>query len=650
MYAGAGRYSATLSLIAAVAVGSGCSGACQSESSAIARVVAHTGTVDKDVGDGFQLVEGDDHLACDHRLRTGERSTATLAFTAGGTFRVQTSTLITLSCDGRPGMTVAFGEVEIEGAVDDLSLELEIGTVQLSGKGRYRVRRDRFEVVVGNARIRRKDGDGASDALAAGEGLTWEIGAATVRKIANRLSDRSDAGVVDAMSTPGDALVGDASADAALELVISGRKAERQAPGESGWKRLSKGNHPGTPGSRIRISKRTKVQIARGAERATITGPAQFVIGRPGNHLVSTERGKITVHSIETPVTIEVPGGVIIARNRPGDGSRARIDVSKRATDVRVNAGAIDVTSDPGGEETLRIGERLTLGHDGSMTVTMRAPKVADFEVPAGESSTIHDPSPPTSVRVRFEDECAGDGVVDVSSRSSFRGRLVQTSGTGSVNLRVKRGTLHYRVRCIDDGVLSAKASARGTLRVVKDKAMRPLPKHAATSTVDADGRRYRVMYQNRLPSITFRWPTAAKSGSYTFRLRHPNGKTISKTVRVPSYNMSAGRLSEGTYQYHFESDGKRSKTSSLTIEFDNVAPSTHLRSPGVGHKWPSDGVKIRGAALRGAKVSVGDTGISVDSHGRFSTTVNIADEQTSLAVRVAIRKQGVHYYVRRTR
>lgn len=628
-----------------IAVSVPTSGACSKKSDdVIARLTEHRGTVEKDVGDGWQQVQGKDGLRCDNGVRTSDASTATITFSAGGSFQLEERTDIDLSCGGNPGMSVAVGEVLVEAGPDGGEFDLEVGTVKLAGKGRYRIGQGRFDVLVGAATVRRANAD--SEVLEEGDGLSWEVGAATVTRV-RKTEEIPDAGVPDAGVQELDA----GPAPETVQAKVTGKRARIRQPGEKKWKKLKAGSHELPPGIEIRLGKRTKMRIQRGSETATIAGAAEFTTGAPGEALVaSTKSGQIDIHATENPVAIKVPGGVILARKRSGDGSKARINVKRGTTNVRAERGKIDVTGKGGVEETLQIGERIVLTRDGRTKIQGRAPSSADFAMPSSETATIHAAKLPVAVAIGFPEDCT-EAVVETSNRSNFRSRLTISKGTdGSANIQAKKGALYYRVRCIVDGVLQKKVRAKGRLRIVRDKATHPLPKRASQSAVDADGRRYRVLYQNRLPTITFRWPKAPEGSSYRFHLQPTKGKPSSHDTSKPSYRIRTGNIAEGQYRYYFEVDGKRSRTSTLSIEFDPDTPSTYLRSPKVNERWSGASVRVQGVALIGASVRVGDKPLSVDSNGRFSSNVDIPEGARSMAVRVSTRKRGVHYYIRRTR
>ena len=623
------------------------SSACSKKSDdAVARLSSYKGDVEKDVGKGWQAVAGHDKLKCDSGLRTGEASTATITFAAGGVFQLQESTDIALSCGGNPGMSVSVGEVLVEAGPDGNVLDLEIGTVMLGGSGRYRVGQGRFDVLVGAATVRQAGDE--SEVLEPGDGLSWEIGAVEVKRVATE-PKVVDAGVPDA-GVP-DAAPADAGPAAALmQATVKGKRVEQQLPGEKKWQRLKAGEHELEAGARVRLRKGSAIQLARGAQVAEATGAAEFVVGAPGQPMINSVSGQMDIHATEEPVSIEVPGGVITAQQRRGDGSKARVDVKRGTAWVRAQRGLIDVAGKNGIEDTLQIGEALVLKRDGTTTVEGRAPATTDFALASAENATIHAPRLPVTVAIPFPEACSSEGVVETSPRANFRSRVTIAKGTGRANILIRNGALYYRVRCIHDGVLQKDASAHGRLRVIRDNATQPLPKQASSSPVDADGRRYRVLYQNRLPAIVFQWPKAPKSGSYRFHLMPEEGKPESQTVDTASFKMRTGALAEGQYKFYFEAGDKRSKTSTLSIEFDNAAPSTYLRLPKVGERWTGDSIKVQGVALNGSTVAVGSTPVSVDKNGRFSSDVPLNEGEESLAVRVVHRKQGVHYYIRRAR
>ena len=55
---------------------------------------------------------------------------------------------------------------------------------------------------------------------------------------------------------------------------------------------------------------------------------------------------------------------------------------------------------------------------------------------------------------------------------------------------------------------------------VRRDGSTRRLPGSPPINTIDADGHRYIIHYQNRLPALTVPWPDAPASAHYTLHLQ----------------------------------------------------------------------------------------------------------------------------------
>ena len=252
-----------------------------------------------------------------------------------------------------------------------------------------------------------------------------------------------------------------------------------------------------------------------------------------------------------------------------------------------------------------------------------------DLSIEAGESAIVHDTEPPTGVTVKT----ACDGRVQIRGQV-YVGR--------SPTVSAPRGRSRYVVFCGDE------RAHTGRIEVRRDSGAAKLPKTAPENEVDADGRRYKVFYQSRLPSLTFRWPRAPKAARYTLVLG--NKKIVSKT---PEVKLRAGEVREGTYEWYFESSSQesgsqvaRSPKTRLVVAFDNDAPVARILSPRDG-TTAGEKVDVRGVAIRGASVSVRGNALEVDRGGRFDSAVALPPGLTSFAIRVEHRRTGVHYYVR---
>ncbi|MBN2528346.1 MAG: FecR domain-containing protein [Deltaproteobacteria bacterium] len=270
--------------------------------------------------------------------------------------------------------------------------------------------------------------------------------------------------------------------------------------------------------------------------------------------------------------------------------------------------------------------------------------QIADFAIAAGERIYIHAMHAPVAVEFRFGDLCADAGYVKVAKKK------IRGSGTGSVILNLPLKAHSYEVRCVENGDLS-RVKKRGRITVLMDKGKLNLSNKAPTTNVDADGRDYNVMYQSKLPRVVMKWPDAPKASAYKLYLTGSSGtKTIS--LKSPQYRFSSGALKEGAYKFKFtvSSTGKRSRTSSLKIRFDNATPKAVLKSPGDKSYASGASVEVSGIALPGWNASVYGKDIPMDEQHRFSGSAKHSGNYLSLPVKLTHALRGTHYFLRRAK
>ena len=267
----------------------------------------------------------------------------------------------------------------------------------------------------------------------------------------------------------------------------------------------------------------------------------------------------------------------------------------------------------------------------------------ADIGIDAGQSVVVHDPKPPTAIRVRFAGNCPNGGVL----RSTSKGQKQFASGEGAVALPFKPGVHDYRLHCVaDDGEEKAPA-ASGKLTILHDAGTRPMPKKPPSTGVLADGRTYTVLYQNQLPAVSIRWPKAPEAGSFVLQHKWSGGERSYSTSQ-PSYGFRSGALHEGQHTFYFEGGGKVSRQTRVVIRFDNAAPTASLKTPGRLGVKPGGEVSIAGMAQPGWSVDVNGKKLSQDGQQRFSSKVEMPTNQRALEVRLTHPQRGTHIYVRR--
>jgi hypothetical protein len=278
------------------------------------------------------------------------------------------------------------------------------------------------------------------------------------------------------------------------------------------------------------------------------------------------------------------------------------------------------------------------------MTFQESPPQIS-FTLPAGETATIHDPAPPTDLRMTVA-RCPGLAVLEFD-RGNRRFDALRVRGTSELRARVPRGNYRYRVRCVRNGRVEMPPVSAGRLNVARDAATRPLPVKPVTITADADGRRYTVSYQNRLPVITLRWPEPPAASQFTLKVQPEHGAAFSVQSSRPSVTLAAGRLPEGLHGFWFETAGKRSEQGLLRVAFDYKARTAYLTLPVDGQRLQGGTARFSGGTLLGSLVHLQGVAMKLDSQGRFATEIPVPADVEGLAVRVQHPSTGIHYYVR---
>ncbi len=337
---------------------------------------------------------------------------------------------------------------------------------------------------------------------------------------------------------------------------------------------------------------------------------------------------------------LEVLGGMVV-RVAPGTaGGRAPAPVPASASGSGPGSPPTAAEAKPAAEGAARSVASMSF---------QEPPATALVTLPVGETATIHDPAPPSDVRLTFS-SCPEDGVLELDrGNGRFDALRVRGSG-GEVRARIPRGNYRYRLRCVRADRLEAPVS-QGRLTIVADAATRPLPLAPVTITADADGRRYTVSYQNRLPKITLRWPDAPRADAYKLSVRSERGGVFAVDSNRSSVTLDSGRIGEGLHQFWFETrDGKKSAEGLLQVSFDYAARTAYLTSPVEGERAQDGRSRVAGGTLIGSDVQVQGVPQRLDAQGRFTAMVDLARDSAGAYVRVQHRSTGIHYYLRRLR
>jgi hypothetical protein len=411
------------------------------------------------------------------------------------------------------------------------------------------------------------------------------------------------------------------------------------------------------PSGRLRVEAQTVVRFAR-------TPP-----GKNAEPRVELEAGAIELEAVVAELEITSAQG----RARITPGSRMHVRSAQSGVTFAVDVGRVLLEQD-GHTRELRGGDSFVL-EVGALSVepsNVAPPPVAvdagatpaaaeeaaaapaefdtpparaDFELPAGESAIVHDPGPPTHVRI-VHAGCDGGMAVEVARASGAHVTRVRGEGGGIVAL--PPGQFRYRVRCALPGAApSGRPAADGRLQIVRDAATRKLKMAPPAVTVAADGRRYTVRYQNLLPQLALHWPGAPAASSYVLTLRAGGKALLRESAPSPQVILASGRIEEGTYGFRFEAGGTHSAESTLSIVFDDTARVAYLSEPRENAFAAGANVRVAGAALHGAQVRAEGRPLPVHGHGRFDGEVVAPADRSALAVRVQHAATGVHYFLR---
>lgn len=358
---------------------------------------------------------------------------------------------------------------------------------------------------------------------------------------------------------------------------------------------------------------------------------------------VQTKAGTVTLDSQFGPIVINPNTTVTMRRNGANMvvkvelgsiqiGDRQQTVAAGSAVQLEIGGIVLDVNGGDSSNEQKTTDDETE--QDDSLELKVGdGVSSADLMVSPGNEFTVHDPSPPTSIGFQTGALCKGP-VRLVAGKQT-------TEAKKQPALSFAQGTHTYELRCLDAPEVVV---SKGSFRVMRDAGTRQLPAFTPSAQVTTDGRRYTVMYQQRLPQVTVTWPSAPQAASYTLTV----GERTIKTS-APSYTFNSGVLPGGTYRLVFSAastPARQSRPTTVAIVYDSQAPAARVSDPPDDFESGS-GVKVAGQALPGWTVSLEGKELEVDSQRRFSTEFNGSG---ALPIAFSHPDHGLHYYLRRPR
>jgi hypothetical protein len=607
--------------------------ACKDEPGAIATLTETSPGVQKQTGAGpwtaaavgVKFFRGDAVQTAD-----GE---ALLRLGPAAALRVKPKSLIRFGASkGKSSIAVELGEATLEGTGG--TYQLGLGAVTLDGQSTVRLTpgdatgTTRVELVLGAATLE-EDG-GAPTAMAAGQTYVLGLGAATLEP-----ERRADAAMPDAAIA--DAAPMDAAPVAAADVVavvVTGRRAETKPEGGT-WQSLPAGDGELAAGAELKIGRGSTVKASRPGVTLEMSAGGRMKVG--GDPFMTVSAGELRATGADGDKgKVALPGGQLVL-----DGARtgAAIEIKRRETEIAVTRGVIELVGSKG-KVPLQQGETAILRADGQIRIMNAVPKYFDLRVEAGASFTVHDPNPRPGTAVRFDYDCGGDGTVELG-KDGFRAPRV-SGGNNSANMMVPPGAWRYRVRC-DNG----RSGGSGKITVKRDSGTKSLPpvRDGGTNYVDADGMKYVVNYQNLRPKVVFRWKKAT-GGALTLNVAK-GADVRTWPARGGSVTVGADELDDGVYSFYFTtSEGGRSPTSPLIMQYDNATPSAYIEEPKNATAWGGQ-IRVKGAVMPGYTASVEGVAMTLDRARRFDTQIS-PPSANAIAIKLSHSRFGVHYYLRR--
>jgi hypothetical protein len=411
---------------------------------------------------------------------------------------------------------------------------------------------------------------------------TWAVPAALALLLAALLAT---AGCSDGCGT----------SDALAELsALAGPRIERDAAGAEGQWRSARPHDRFKMGDGLRTGPNSKAELHLFPSGVAHVEPhtlLRFLASAPSTQGVALESGAVEIVAGQMDLEIHTPRAVA----RLTRGSKVKLSAAEGRERFDLVVGRVFVSHDEI-EQALQPREPLELGPAQTREPTaapadsgpadtstkdaepleegrLAAAEVqlhplgrAELTLLAVETSTIHAPQLPVEVRLALP-PCASGGKVLLS------GKPLSTSERDGL-LRLPAGRHRLRVLC------GADVARESQIVVKRDAAKLELPKRAQSVRVEADGRRYTVLYQNLLPIVSFVWPGNHEGSAFTLLLRRGKHEQSFALTR-PEHALAGNALGEGEHKFWFRDQaGRSSRPGSVRLTFDNAARSAYLSSP----------------------------------------------------------------------
>ena len=548
-------------------------------------------------------------------VRTATRSSAVVLFDDGSRLRLKPETELTLSgLEGEFDLLLGEGSIDVEAAPGrGTAFRLMFGktnemVVLREGRAELKIEEDgvHIQMIMGQAVIH---GDGEAKPLLAGKSFLLSIGKAQI--------------------------VGRESLETTLR---DRRRASRiKAPESRRFLRPKKSSLALQPGTTVRTAKMGGVELLDPAGGRVLLGPrstARF----EGTFKTRTGReGQLRLDRGQARVVLRRDGGSGATQEVVTPMASVKTSAAGLTADVTVlaQANSTKVVVHTGQAEihaadkmvTIKAGQMLQVGPKGFKADPSALPP-ARLRAQEGKKTHIFFDRKIQQIRLSWKADADERSDLEVSAKEDFSELFLREPVVGpEFNLhRRDHPTLFWRVVRAD-----GTTGATGSLRYERD----PFSKaraDAATNVVPDTGIKTTVVFQGKVPALTFKWQAHGDAASYlvqVFSEDELEKPVLTQHAKKTRLILPAGKLSEGTYfwyQLAQDADGKELKASQmnkLVLIFDNAVRLLRIDSPHPGQRAKGGQMQVTGLAPVGAKLTVNGKLVSVSADGRFSRALS---------------------------
>ncbi len=355
----------------------------------------------------------------------------------------------------------------------------------------------------------------------------------------------------------------------------------------------------------------------------------------------------------EEQTGLELKKGAATLSLAPGQASRVRINdlslhstvggqfgVARTQEGYEVSAVTGEVVVARGGvEQKVQAGQTARLGKPGA-SVQVATEERTELQLPSRAGLKVFHPGL-AQATLTWVGPTERSYRVEVAPDPAFTDKLIAGEvGTNFLNVPLpRRGNLYWRI-FQQDGTTPVD---QGSAFFSPEPAMKDLAR--LRNEVPENGEKTTIFYQDKLPAVTFTYPTDPKAARYkvvVFRSTALDKPVAEKTVSQGQLALEAGALVEGSYVWSATpvspsgEELRGGRMNKLELIYDNSVPNLVVRSPKNGQVSTGSRVQVQGVAPVGARLLVNGRSIELDEKNRFDAQVAVSGRQPQVVFRLS--------------